>query len=308
MTRAFTITAIIGLLTVGLLASGCASPPPDLDSPPTAYETGVDPEAWVMVPAGEFLSGMHDHELLIDHDYEIMVTDVTNEQYARYLNEAPAAGTVKLSDGELVGYYAGDEFHGGNHEERIDAGNWLHVPVEEPGLRLAYDGTTFSAKSGFENHPMVMVTWFGAKAYCEFNGGRLPSELEWEKAARGTDGRPYPWGDEIERNHANYYSSHDLFEKIVGGLGLTTPVGFFSGKSYEGYQTLNAVSPFGLYDMAGNVWQWTADDYEDQHYRYLRGGSKADYEYNLRVWTRNSAGPEYFSPNVGFRCVRDPIE
>jgi formylglycine-generating enzyme required for sulfatase activity len=306
MTRAFTITAIIGLLTVGLLASGCASPPPDLDSPPTAYETGVDPEAWVMVPAGEFLSGMHDHELLIDHDYEIMVTDVTNEQYARYLNEA--AGTVKLSDGELVGYYPGDEFHGANHEERIDAGNWLHVPVEEPGLRLVYDGATFSAKSGFENHPMVMVTWFGAKAYCEFNGGRLPSELEWEKAARGTDGRPYPWGDEIERNHANYYSSHDLFEKIVGGLGLTTPVGFFSGKSYEGYQTLNAVSPFGLYDMAGNVWQWTADDYEDQHYRYLRGGSKADYEYNLRVWTRNSAGPEYFSPNVGFRCVRDPIE
>jgi formylglycine-generating enzyme required for sulfatase activity len=303
MNRAAAIAVLFGLL-----AAGCATTPTELSSPPTAYETGVDPETWVVVPSGEFLSGMHDHELSVEHDYEIMVTDVTNEQYASYLNEALAAGTIEISDGEVVGYYPGDEFHGGNHEERIDAGDWLHMPVEEPGLRLAYDGSTFSAQPGFENHPMVMVTWFGAKAYCEFNDGRLPSELEWEKAARGTDGRPYPWGDDIERNQANYYSSHDLFEKIVGSQGLTTPVGFYNGNTYDGYQTLTATSPYGLYDMAGNVWQWTADDYEDQHYRYLRGGSKAEYEYNLRVWTRNSAGPEYFSPSVGFRCVQDSID
>jgi formylglycine-generating enzyme required for sulfatase activity len=57
--------------------------------------------------------------------------------------------------------------------------------------------------------------------------------------------------------------------------------------------------------MAGNVWQWTGDVYEDQHYRYMRGGSKDTYGYNLRVWTRNSAGPEYYSPAIGFRCARD---
>ena len=57
--------------------------------------------------------------------------------------------------------------------------------------------------------------------------------------------------------------------------------------------------------MAGNVWHWVGDVYELQHYRYLRGGSKADYAYNLRVWTRNNAGPDYHSPSVGFRCVRD---
>ncbi|OGO16791.1 MAG: hypothetical protein A2Z14_06955 [Chloroflexi bacterium RBG_16_48_8] len=129
--------------------------------------------------------------------------------------------------------------------------------------------------------------------------------MEWEKAARGTDGRPFPWGDEIEPENANFYSSQDPFEKIVGGMGDTTPVGFYNGKTYDGYETIDWPSPFGLYDMAGNVWQWTGDVYEYQHDRYMRGGSKMEYEYNLRVWTRNNTTPVYHSPNVGFRCVRE---
>jgi len=88
-------------------------------------------------------------------------------------------------------------------------------------------------------------------------------------------------------------------------LGGTSPVGFYNGKKYGSQQTVDAVSPFGLYDMAGNVWQWTGDIYPDQHYRYMRGGSKADYSYNLRIWMRNSAGPDYYSIHVGFRCARD---
>jgi formylglycine-generating enzyme required for sulfatase activity len=156
---------------------------------------------------------------------------------------------------------------------------------------------------------MTMVTWWGANAYCQNYDQRLPTEIEWEKAARGTEfasgyGMPFPWGEHIERNNANYYSSSDLFEKMYGKLGNTTPVGFFNGQTYEGYVTLDSVSPYGLYDMAGNVWQWTGDDYHDQHYRYMRGGSFYTYEVDLRVWKNNSAGPQYYSPQVGFRCAR----
>jgi formylglycine-generating enzyme required for sulfatase activity len=250
--------------------------------------------------------GLHGHETMIDYNYEIMITTVTNAQYATYLNDALAVGVIKIVDDQVAGYYPGDEFHGYRHEEEITAGDWPYIYLDDSGLRLQYDGNTFSALKGYENHPMVQVTWFGAKSYCEYFGGRLPTEVEWEKAARGTDGRPFPWGDEIDPENANFYSSHDIFEKIVGKLGGTTPVGFYNGNVYDDFQTIDSLSPYGLYDMAGNVWQWTGDVYEGAHYRYMRGGSKADFGYNLRVWTRNNSHPDYVSPNVGFRCVRLP--
>ena len=297
MNRTMALLMCLALLTAGCSPRAAATPPP-------VYETGVDPESWVKVPAGDFLQGIHEARTPMASGYEIMVTDVTNGQYARYLNAALAAGKVKVVGDNVVGYYAGDAFHGVRHEERIDAGDWVHVPINNADLRLTYDGKSFGVKPGYQNHPMTVVTWFGAKAYCEFNGGRLPTEAEWEKAARGTDARPYPSGNELVKNAANYYASGDPFEKGTGSLGDTTPAGFNNGKTYDGYQTLNAPSAYGAYDIAGNVWQWTADIYEGQHYRYMRGGSKSDYGYDLRVWTLNNARPDYFSPNVGFRCVR----
>ena len=292
---------------IWLLAACAPAQPPA--APPPGFDTGLQADSWAAIPAGEFLSGAHSEETAIDYDYEMMVSDVTNAQFAEYLNAALAKGTLQLSDdprlGKVVlGYYPGDAFRGLKHELEIKAGDWLHLPTADPGLRLDFDGRAFTPKAGYERHPVVMVTWFAAKAYCEFYAWRLPTEKEWEKAARGSDGRAYPWGDDIARNNANYYSSHDIFEKITGALGDTTPVGFYNGKTYDGYATLDSPSPYGLYDMAGNVWQWVADIYEGTHYRYLRGGSKLDYEYNLRVWTRNSAGPDYFSPSIGFRCAR----
>jgi formylglycine-generating enzyme required for sulfatase activity len=300
---------LIFLLITGALLSACASA--EVNAAPPAIDTGVDPQSWAQVPAGEFLSGPHAEEAIVEEDFEIMVTDVTNAQYADFLNRALAEGAVHIVDGpqgpQVVGYYPGDEFRGVKHELEIKAGDWLHVPLYDSGLRLAYDDAAempFSALPGYENHPMTLVTWFGAKAFCEFSGWRLPDSLEWEKAARGEDGRPYPWGQDIARQNANYYSSHDVFEKITGALGDTTPVGFYNGSTYDGYTTLDSPSPYGLYDMAGNVWQWVVDIQEGTHYRLLRGGSKADYAYNLRIWTTNSAGPDYASPSVGFRCAR----
>jgi formylglycine-generating enzyme required for sulfatase activity len=292
------------LILVAMLTVGCAARRSTTDVTPPAIDTGANPDAWAEIPAGEFLIGIHREPVDIPQAYEMMVTDVTNAQYAKYLNTALAASQVKIANDAVVGYYAGDTFRGIKHEKEIKAGDWPHVPLKDPSLRLTFDGKTLGVKAGYENHPMAVVTWFGAKAYCEFYSGRLPTEAEWEKAARGTDGRSYPWGDSIERNNANYYSNQDPFEKNLGGQGNTTPVGFYNGKTYEGYQTLDSKSPYGLYDMAGNVWQWTADIYEGVHYRTMRGGSKGNYEYNLRVWTRNSAEPDYVSPSVGFRCVK----
>lgn len=293
---------LITLLALTFVLTACQTV--DFQSPVPVFDTGIDPTSWASIPAGTFLQGQFNDEVNIDYDYEIMVTDVTNSQYAEFLNAVLADGSVMLDNGQVEGYYAGDSFAGARHELEIPAGNYIYIPVDDPYLKLNFDGATFSAKSDWENHPMTMVSWFGAKAYCEYYGWRLPTELEWEKAARGTDGRPYPWGSEIARNNANYYSSRDPFEDMSSYGSRTTPVGFFNGSTYDGYETIDSASPYGVYDMAGNVWQWMANIYDSQHYRYMRGGSKDVYENNLRIWVRNNATPTFTSPGVGFRCVR----
>jgi len=312
---------VVGIL---LFISACNAAP-DISSQilPQIIETGVDSKSWAVIPAGAFPFGQHDHPTEVDYDYQIMITDVTNEQYALFLNEAVGDQTIRVGDVEIkesenisivhgvYGPYPGDPFDGYEHEEKIERGNKLLYDFEDAAARIEYTFDKFSSIPEYANHPVTMVTWFGANAYCEYYGWRLPAEAEWEKAARGTEvnedghGLAFPWGYEIERNQANFYSSFDLFEKIYGKLGNTTPVGLYNGKTYNGYQTADQASPYGLYDMAGNVWQWTGDDYPKQHYRYMRGGSFYSYEVDLRVWKRDSAGPTYLAPDVGFRCVQD---
>ncbi len=297
LTKSFLLCAALVALLVGCVPATSQSAVP-------VWDTGVNPDAWAQIPAGTFHFGQHDDMVTIEAPYEMMVTNVTNAQYARYLNAALAKGTVKIDGDNVVGYYPGDTFHGHKHEVEITPGDWLHVPLNDPSLRLTFDGAAFGVKPGYENHPMTVVTWFGAQAYCEFYGGRLPSEAEWERAARGDDDRPFPWGAGIALNNANFYASRDPFEATAGKQGDTTPVGFYSGQSYGDYQTLDSASPYGLYDMAGNVWQWVSDLTEGIHDRTLKGGSKGEYDYNLRIWARNAARPDYVSPSVGFRCAR----
>ena len=294
---------LITLLLIVVLLVACA--PVDLNAPVPVYETGVDPNSWATIPAGEFLSGQFDEPVTIGYDYEIMVTDVTVSQYVNFLNAALSDGTLKVSGDQIVGFYPGDEFHGVKHEVAFPAGDYIFVPTSDPASRFTFDGTSFTAVMGYENHPVTNVSWFGAWGYCGYNNYRLPTELEWEKAARGShDNRPYPWGEAIVLNNANFYTSHDPFEDMSSFGSRTSPVGFYNGSSYNGYQTLDSASPYGLYDMAGNVWQWTGNVYEGEHYRYLRGGSKDTYDMDLRIWVRNNATPTYFSPDVGFRCAK----
>jgi formylglycine-generating enzyme required for sulfatase activity len=296
------------LWTVFLLSAilvSCA--PVDMNSPVPTFDTSVALDTWAIIPAGSFLEGQFDHPASIDYDYEMMVTDVTVGQYVAFLNEALASGALKVNVDQIVGPYPGDEFHGVKHEVRIDAGDYIIVPTDDPASRFTFNGTTLYVVAGYENHPMTNVSWFGAWTYCGYYGYRLPTELEWEKAARGSgDDRPFPWGDEIARNNANYYASRDPFEDMSSFGSRTSPVGFYNGRTYDGYATLDSASPYGLYDMAGNVWQWTGDVYAGMHYRFMRGGSKDTYDMDLRIWVRNNATPTYYSPGVGFRCVRNP--
>lgn len=133
------------------------------------------------------------------------------------------------------------------------------------------------------HHPVTNVSWHHARQFCLAKGKRLPTEQEWEKAARGTDGRIYPWGDAYEPTYVNA-------EERLGG---STSVGRFE----EGR------SPYGLYDMAGNVMEWT--DSGNTEIQVLRGGSWASSPQDVRTTSRSSLVPAYRLMDLGFRCAKD---
>lgn len=154
-------------------------------------------------------------------------------------------------------------------------------------------------------HPAVNVTWHDANTYCKALGKRLPTEEEWEKAARGTDGRLYPWGKEFDKAKANTREGgvppaqhHD--HSAGGKQGTASDKGTVAVGSYEAGK-----SPYGVYDMAGNVREWTDNWFDDKKiYRSVRGGSYIDDSEAIFTFTVRKSIPEDPKEYVGFRCAK----
>lgn len=164
--------------------------------------------------------------------------------------------------------------------------------------------SNYYESSNFDNYPVTYIDWYKAKAYCEWRGARLPTEAEWEKAARGTDGRILPWGEGLDCNHANYWRSN-----TDGACkGDTVPVG-----SYE-----NGKSPYGVYDMLGNVWEWVSSLYLPYPYdvndgredlsasglRVAHGDSFINFDVYIRTTDRINMDPLSTDSDFGIRCAR----
>lgn len=229
----------------------------------------------VVVPAGEFIMGTNDaredvypeHKVYLDA-FEIDRYEVTNAQYWEFLEYMKKTNDhSKCFKGEPSGK---------DHTPRFWDDEYYNVP----------------------DYPVVRIDWYDAYAYAAWAGKRLPTEAEWEKAARGLDGRKFPWGNEWDPARCNL-------------SGEPKPVGSIEGGK----------SVYGCYDMAGSVYEWCADWYLDTYYqeapyrnpkgpdnglrRVIRGGSRFSQPFQVRTFTRKSEQPNLFNLGLGFRCAKD---
>jgi formylglycine-generating enzyme required for sulfatase activity len=347
--------------------SSTSSPVSSLTTTITSDTIPISKSTMVFISGGEFEMGDHYgyvdsshpgdetpiHTVSISPFY-IGKTDVTVQQFCDYLNSALLESVIRIDSG-LVYLASGKDI-------------LFQTRQADQYSRIGWDGSKFSVLNDRGNHPVTSVMWYGAVAYCNWlskkdgyqvcynattwecdftkNGYRLPTEAEWEFAARGGNYNPYlvyPYGNDLDKTKSNIPNSGDPFES--GPLPQTTPVGFYNGQlqnksdygwpgNQDTYQTSDGANGYGLYDMAGNVWQWCNDWYGQDYYavsptvdptgpvsgtlmpdgkayRVLRGGNwyNGD-DGHSRVSNRDPAyyrgpqDPDHPYYHVGFRIIR----
>lgn len=313
-----------------------------VNSDPASATFTVAPTGMSVIPAGEFQMGdpwvvegdsneSPRHAVSLDQFF-MDSYEVTNQQYADALNWA-------LGQGGLIAVNSGVVYQAGTGTSYP----YFNTTTNSAFSGITWDGSAFGVVSGKENHPVILVSWYGAVAYANWRSGmqgkplnydlstwdcnwgsgyRLPTEAEWERAARGgaADHR-FPWSDtnNIDHTRANYYSSGNPYYDVgtagydpafsSGDMPYTSPVGYFPANDY------------GLYDMAGNAWEWCNDWYDGTYYssspssnprgpdtgtadtRVLRGGSWSSMALNQRCAYRSNGLPNYRAISNGFRLA-----
>jgi formylglycine-generating enzyme required for sulfatase activity len=270
----------------------------DIGSTQVSQKDGM---TMVYVPAGDFLMGSvtgvgnadeHPQSTQNVAAFWIDQTEVTNAMFALFMND-----TNYITDAEITGRsysFVDDKW------KPVEGADWAH-PF----------GPTTNI-SGFENYPVALVSWKDALAYCEWAGRTLPTEAQWEKAARETNGSIYPWGDSAPTGElVNFADSSSHFstsdKNINDGYEFSAPVGSFPG----------GTSVYGALDMAGNVWEWVSSLAQGYPYsatdgrespipidkRVLRGGSWFDTPVSLRTAGRYGFDQTYSGLNTGLRCA-----
>jgi formylglycine-generating enzyme required for sulfatase activity len=293
-TKAWTVTIAPPTQTVTMTFTPTNTLTPTLGIGSAKIST-IDGMELLYVPAGKFLMGsdksvdpqaydneLPQHTVYLDA-FWIDQTLVTNAMFTLFIQ---AIGY--RTDAEKAGW--GYVYQNGTWSQ-VNGANWQDPQGSGAGIQK------------IENHPVVQVSWNDANAYCQWAGRRLPTEAEWEKAARGTDGRIYPWGNQApDTTLANFNMN----------VGDTTQVG-----SYP-----SGASPYGALDMAGNVWEWVSDWYSNTYYqsspssnpggpssgdyRVLRGGSWGNSGWYVRAADRFGGSPVDGNGYIGFRCAASP--
>lgn len=265
-----------------------------------ALQAPAAPPQLVPIPAGTLNMGAADGEHAERPVHRVTLSafaierfEVSNAEFAAFV-----AATGHVTDPERSGM----GWHWTGEWREVRGADWRHP--RGPG----------SSIEGLERHPVVQVSWNDAQAYCRWRGRRLPTEAEWERAARGEGDRIYPWGNEPPREGRRYHASYGSDECCRADAGdgylFTAPIGSFpSGQS-----------PFGIHDLAGNVWEWVENWFDPDYYRrappvdpvnraptgrkVIRGGGWGNNPWGLRSTLRHANPPDIGLSMVGFRCAK----